>query len=265
MRLFALLLAGISVIMFSTCVKAENLISENAENWTGVKKVETAGEKDSIVLQAVAGVAVSKNMIPVDFRIKYRLSAKVKTPCGVQMFIGLIPYDSRKRQIMAEYFNVIKNSETTLAAPCKAEDRKLKVKNASKFRNGKTERIVFGADISGNYNDLPNFNLVKAKIVGKSKNKDGTWTIELEKTCGKNYPAGTVIRLHQGGAYYIYNAIKILPKGKWHDMIGETQGMCETKCEKNKFWPVTAYVKVVILNFVKRPFMFKDVILEEVK
>ena len=239
---------------------AENLVAspERAASWNNVR------EDSAAKMLTGSGQVETKELIRIDPRKKYRLSAEFETAVPAEYYIGLIPYDGERRQIESVHFHIRPGTETTLLKLCKVQDTVLLVDNASKWVPGKGSAVVFDADDSGNYNDLPNFNIAR-EVVSKTKQPDGSWLITLSQPAGGSWPAETVIRQHNGYAHYIFAAHRILKKNRCETLSGEISGTCETFCKSNQFWPGTVYVKIVILNFVKRSFSFRNVVLEEVK
>ena len=121
-----------------------------------------------------SGQVETKELIRIDPRKKYRLSAEIETAVPAEYYIGLIPYDGERRQIESVHFHIRPGTETTLLKLCKVQDTVLLVDNASKWVPGKGSAVVFDADDSGNYNDLPNFNIAR-EVVSKTKQPDGSW------------------------------------------------------------------------------------------
>ena len=67
------------------------------------------------------------------------------------------PFDKYKRQISSEGINnIVQKTETVLVEACNAKDKALKVKDAPKWKTEKMSIVVFDADDTGKYTDLPN-------------------------------------------------------------------------------------------------------------
>lgn len=259
MKIFTLLFAPLCFLGFAAA--AGNLIS-NADTAAGWPGSEAADNGLRITSEAVSG-----EFIPVDPRKQYRLKATIDTAVAAEYYVGLIPFDAQKRQIQSVMFHVRPGSETVLVKACAKDDKLLVVDNAAKWTAGRGTAVAFDVDDSGNYNDLPNFNTSACVVLEKQKQADGSWLLTLEKPVGFAYPAGTAVRQHSGYAHYIFGGKgRVLAKGQPEAFDFNFSDRLESSAHGDgKFWPGTAYVKVVLLNFVKRPFTFSGVSLQELE
>ena len=207
----------------------------------------------------------SSDFIPVKLNKVYKLSGmfRSKGEKASKLHFGYAAYTKDKKHIIRASVNYVKNTETKLSRKCAKGDSVIYIDSAKNWKKG--GQIAFDVDISGEYKDLPNFNLSSAI---RNLSKDGElWKIELSKPMSKAYPVGTNIREHMTGGTYIYNAAssKIIPND-WTECSGVILGDKGEYSRIKKLYPRTGYVKVLMLTNYKHPkgiIQFKNIRVQE--
>lgn len=108
---------------------------------------------------------------------------------------GFLFYDSKKFIIHPHMVNVVKGSETKLVKPAIKGEKTIVIADNNKFNDIKKGNIV-AFNVKKDMSDLPN-RQCEYYIVKKEKSADGT-VITFSRPLSKNYPAGTLVRLHFG-------------------------------------------------------------------
>ncbi|HRU06266.1 MAG TPA: hypothetical protein P5137_10900 [Candidatus Brocadiia bacterium] len=194
----------------------------------------------------------SNAMIPVAPGKVYTLSGWFRSAGqeDSKIYFGYAPYDEKKRPIGPANVNPLAGTDTTLAQPCAKGDTVLKIKDGAKWSVLPHGCVAFDTDPSGEYKDLPNFNLSSFGIV-KVEKKDDCWEVTLKTECGQDRPAGAPVRMHMSGGTYIYNAAgnATVPKD-WKQFTGVIKGTAVAGAPSGQWWPGTRYVQILVLaNF----------------
>lgn len=253
---------GVCISVFSSEVLFENSTGSGADR--NVKSI--AGGVFSV---AGNNVLLSKKLIPIKDKVKYSLGGKFKKGSAKagKFFFGLAPFDKEKKPIRMIEVNPVYQSGTVLAEPCKSDDKIIKIKNGSSWKQNSYVAIAF--DVQKSFKDLPNRNLSSLGVV-KIEKKEGYWNVYLKKPCGKAYPAGTSVREHSAGSSYIYcGAFARAAANDWttaSGTIGKIAAKTNSHNRKN-FWPGTCYVKVLLYaNYLCKSDVildFKDISFKE--
>ncbi len=251
-----LLAAGVVMGALTVLGAEDGKLALTAENWHGSKNVSFVeeGKSGGACIKATSrATIISKNAFPVDPAKKYRLTGSFKSAGEKEgkVYLGFQPLDAEEQEISSVQVIGVKRTETELVEACEAEDTVIKIKDGSKWRKAQTARVAFEADDSGEYTDLPNRNLSGAGII-KVEKKDNCWEVVLKKPCGMSCPAGTKVRRHNSGTSRMYcAAANVTVPSEWKTYSGEATGSVKSGNPADKFWPGTAYVKIVILaNFM---------------
>ncbi|QSH41293.1 hypothetical protein P0136_08785 [Lentisphaerota bacterium ZTH] len=192
---------------------------------------------------------ISARAFPVNPNQEYELSGKFKSVGNHKgkLYFGLVCLDQTQRRIAPVNVYNIPGTETVLAAPCKKGDKVIKVKDASNWKQHKLASIAFDVDTSGQFSDLPNYN-VTAHGIDKIEKKGDAWEITLQRPCNFAYPAGTKIREHRVGSSYMYcGANGVTMSGAWQEFKVKVRGIMTSGSSAGQFWPGTKYVKVVVI------------------
>jgi hypothetical protein len=182
---------------------------------------------------------LSGEPLPVDQRASYELYGAFKSQSGAtRLNFGLILHDSEKRVIRAENVFPVRGTETELAAPCAADDKTIKVKDAASWKAGC--RLAFETD-----KGLPNFN-VSGVAIDSVHRTGGDWFVKLRGPCGFAYPAGTKVAEHRDGAGGIFPCSAEIPES-WTELKGKI-GPSDFKK-----WPGAKFVSVTIIPKLNSP------------
>lgn len=239
------------------------------ENWDN-KQVQLVTENPHSgknCFKTVTSNVLSTEPIPVNTDNVYTISGWFKSVDDkkVALYLGFMPLNEDKKQIQC--FNVLPMAgvpETELVQECISSDTILKVKDASKWQFNQFAKIAFDVDTSGEYKDLPNFNIYTGKILG-AENKGTYWELKLEKPCNNSFPVKTKIREHRDGATYIYSVNKMdFNSQTWQQLSGTTRDYSNVGMDGGKFWKGTKYVKIMVLSNGGAVY-FDDIKLEEKK
>lgn len=138
---------------------------------------------------------------------------------------------------------------TELTAAANKGDSVLKITDGSKWFKHQKFSVAFYA--KKDYTDLPNINLSHLGINAVDK-IDSHWEVKLKHPLKKSYPAGTKVRMHRSGRYYIRGMSKVTVPNEWKDFSFQLKGirkLFERPSGKGpkKFWYGTAYVGVKII------------------
>ncbi len=257
--LFACLL-GSALLLATTVARAAdapNLLRNgdaelgNADNWGKLweARAEGAHAGKSCFIKAGPAFVLCDDFIAVDPDKTYLLSGWFKSATAEpsHLYFGYAPYDADKKPIFCENVSATPGTETTLAGACKKEDDILKIADGSKWRATPFAVVAFSVDNSGQYKDLPNRNLSTRGILSVDK-KGEFWEIKLAKPCGKEYPAGTLIRQHVAGPGYIYNAATnaVVPQ-EWKQYSGRIKGIALSGAPTAQWWPGAKFARVIVM------------------
>lgn len=264
----------LTVLVFPMALSAQNLIENSGAeldlaNWnkTQVQVVTVNPHSGKNCFKTLIGNIQSSELIPVDTSKKYKISCWIRSVDDKKTFfyMGLVPFDADKIQILPVSVNAVIGSEAELAEACKADDVVLKIKDASKWIvKDKFNHIAFETDNSGAYEDIPNTKFTRSIV--KVENKDGLWEATLDEPCGNTYPANTSVRLQKDGPTYILPIISAnFSSSEWKEFSAEVNGEAKYGSHGTQFWAKTKYVKIVILAQNGGMLYLDDLKFEEVK
>lgn len=265
------LLFAVSMVPF--VLGAENLVKNgdaeaNLENWdpAQVQVATDTPHSGKSYFKSIITHVIGTTAIPVDGTKSYKYSGWLKSADDkkTELFFGLSPLNADKQMITCLQVNVMIGTETALAAPCKPEDAVIKVKDGSKWDiKDKYNHIVFNADASGEYKDLPNTNI--GPVIAKVEKKDNVWEVTLEKPCGKAFAADTPVRVHSDGGYMYVSCNGSFQSKDWREITADINGTAKSGNSGRQFWPGTKYVQPVIIGVNGGMICFDDLKLEEQK
>ncbi len=181
---------------------------------------------------------VSSDWVAVDTNRAHALSGWFKAgPESIKGIIfGVMLADAQKRLI--RHWNVfsLPGTRTELAAPCRSDDRILRVKNAANWKPSRSFAMAFDASENEYTPD------VSPLGIDEVRREDDGWTVVLSKPCGLNRPAGTPVTENRAGngGIFLPGAVNVTIPGEWT----EFQGTIGPK----QWWPGTAYAQVVVLG-----------------
>ncbi len=259
------------VAVISLCVSAEpvKLEANNKARFYNGDKLKCENGEFTIMPwkeEQVRGGYFYLDSIPVDTTKKYRLSGEFKLIPGSQanqIRFGIVPSSAQKRQIEARSIFINPGSETELASDCKADDTSITLKDMGNWKGENISLVAF--NVKSDQSDLPNNNITPTiKSIVK---KDGVFEVSLTGKCGKNYPAGTMVREHFAGYSYFYAggvAVPLTADWKKTEAIIPAGEVAEASIKR--WWVGTKYASVIIESkSTDAGIMFRNVKLEEIE
>jgi hypothetical protein len=197
---------------------------------------------------------ISNKLIEIDSEKTYYQEAWFKSNQQSPLYFGYALYDEFYRLIKFQNVAYKEGSETYLVAPCSASDTTIKINNGSKWIFSLPYYYAaFNIDDSGDYNDLPNFNLSNGNILNVV-NKGTYWEVTFGSNVGINAPANTKVREHVAGNDYVYNSAKhsYVPV-EWTKYSSEVKGYQEEGIPNNledltKWRKGTKYAGLLVLG-----------------
>lgn len=207
-----------------------------------------------------------KDSIPVDTAKQYKLSGEFKLIPNSQpnqIRFGIIPLNVQKRNIEVRSIFINPGTETELAAECKADDTVIMLKDMSVWQGKNISLVAF--NVKRDQSDLPNNNITPTiKSIVK---KNGVFETSLTGKCGKNFPAGTLVREHFAGYAYLYAGGTGVPLTQdWKKIevlipVGEV-----ANGSIKQWWTGTKYASLIIESMsINAGVMFRNVKLEKIE
>lgn len=225
---------------------------------------KTESKDGETVLQEKQTRAVSARIFEVDPNAVYRLSGKFRSPDPAQRRVrfGMEPLNEKGSVINSPCVFIIDGTETELAEDLKSGDCTAMVKDASKWDQKSSARVI-AFNIKDGLGDLPNMQY--SPNIKKIEQANGMWKITLVRPAGINLPAATRVRQHSHGLGRIYTAAnsKILRgNSKWQEFSGEISGFAPSGAPADKWWKGTKKARIII--DADPGTAFKDIRLEKV-
>ncbi len=231
--------------------------------------VESTGEANTFKVQGATSM-FSKDSMAVDPTKKYRLSGKFRNGSdakNLRISFGVNCQNEKKQPIPGGSVDIVKGTETELAADFKGGETVLKVKDGSEWKKGKI--VVFKADPSGKLADLPNTQTEYVLVANIEPNADNQYDVTMSKALKRSYPAGTVVRQHEMGQWFHFIALAKPLTTEWQEFSFEFSGESASgsvpgKWRKGtKFAGIAAYINPG--NVKDAVTELKDLKLEEVE
>jgi hypothetical protein len=185
---------------------------------------------------------VASDWIAVDTNRAYELSGWFKAgPASIKgVIFGVMLADAQKRPIRPWNVFSLQGTRTELAAPCRAGDRIVRLKDAANWKTSPSYAIAFGADENEYTPD------VSPLGIDEVRREDDDWAVVLSKPCGLNLPAGTPVTENRAGngGIFLPGAVNVTVPGDWTELKGSI-GL-------KQWWPGTAYAQVVVIGLRPR-------------
>ena len=245
MSIMSKLSVGLLAAACAGILSAEDIfVQSEPADFAPVKRIVKA--EDAFSVKGL-GTILSAKSFTLDPAKKYQISGEFCQKGGKQvtLYLGFAPYDAKGRGIASNMVNIVKGTQTEVAADAKKGDKTVKVKDASKW-NTKTPygNIAFG--VKEDFSDLPNSYRL-ATVKPNAQKQGEVWEILLRKPLAKDISAGTPVRQHQDGSSYMYTAGYRKLTDQWVTMKGSISGISPYGLTWTKMWKGTAKVKVLIL------------------
>lgn len=223
--------------------------SEGLNDWKNVTAIVDGGKNGKCFEIKGSKFVCSTNMIPIDPKKSYNLSAWFKSGNDKEnrVFFGLVFYDERKRKILPDSITPVTASNTVLTKDAKKGDKIVYIKEAATWMPAigkKNALIAFEIDETEAYSDLPNFKIVQIEAIKEEK---GGHKLTLKTSIRKDLPAGTKVRCHiKSGHYmYVYNFKKNLKE--WTKFGGNIKPEAKTGTPRATIWRGAKFVRVLLL------------------
>lgn len=258
----SLFLLAAAVVFCSGCASSKQLLveQEKAESWTG--KVEFSaeharGKGPCFVLYGKYPTPLTyKKFIPVDpektyiYKLNFRSLDKALPASG---YMGLMLYDANKRVIGHCHVQGFANTESEVVSARKGDNFMIvkMIKGYEKYRHA---AVAF--NIKKDFSDIPNFD-ISPQCAKMTPDKNGNLRIDLKGKLKKDYPAGTLIRLHSPWSpsmYYL--AAGWMPAGEGKECTAIIRGISDKQgTHRTMFWKGTKYVRPFVWfgNWNRRP------------
>ena len=207
----------------------------------------------------------SRGFIPVDPSKKYIVEGEFRTaekskPAKFQL--GMVSLDGQRRVIRPNTVIVVPGSGAVLVKAAPAGSTKITVKTIHKWNPKIKAHIVAGADNSGKFSDLPNFDLV-GKVAKVTVTDGKILDVELAAPLTRNLPAGENIRLHSDGGVHVCS--KPVTVGKEWQKFSHVIGGYSKGHTTTQFRHGAKYAKIFILHHKGSVLEFRNITLKEAK
>lgn len=146
---------------------------------------------------------VSDSKFKIDPEKYYVTSVRIRASGTheTRALLGIAPVDAQNRIIDFVNITIVPKTFTELVLPCRKNDTSIVVKDGVNWSKG-----IFSPafEVKKDGSDLPCFTVAEnARVLSVAEN-DENFTVKLSGPVGKDYPAGTPVRLHQHGGAFIY-------------------------------------------------------------
>ena len=141
----------------------------------------------------------SSEAIKVDPKATYKFSVKFASATPGPMYCGLVPIDKNGKEIACRNVQIAYRTDSELLETAAAGSDTIKVKTAPNWKMHSYPYVAFNT--KPDYSDLPNYDVAPVKSV--TPGADGI-EVKLSRKLGKEYAAGTKVRMHTDGATYVY-------------------------------------------------------------
>lgn len=239
-------------------------------NGGGSNLSEPAAKDGNAILLKGSGLIFSKGTIAIDPSKTYQVSGSFKAVPGSKegrFYLGVQPLNSDNVWISPSKVNAVAGTDTELAEPCNPEDKVIKIKGGKGWEQGQHYFIAFNTDNSGSYSDLPNSTLSPMGFT-KVENKGDVTEVTLRDSCGKEFPAGTKVRMHRDSATFMYveSASNAVAPAEWTEFKGVIKGENPSGVKAAVWNKGTRNAKIILLGVSPElELLFKDVRIEEIK
>ena len=205
----------------------------------------------------------SRGFIPVDPAKKYVVSGEFRTAKGsrpAKFQLGVVSLDGDRRTIRPENAIIVAGSGATVVNDAPAGSKTVTVKTIHRWNPKIKAYIVTGADNSGKFSDLPNFNVIN-EVAGVAAKDGKILEVTLKKPLTGALAAGTSIRLHVGGAMHVCSK-PVIAGNQWtsfsHVISGYSKGHTQTN-----FRHGAKFAKIFLLHPRGTTLEFRNISLRE--
>ena len=237
--LFCLLLTGTAAILYGEQIPLNSL-----SDWELTGPPANVSKENGVIRLKDSFRLVSRRTFEVRQNLRFQLSLTAKTrgnPPG-SYIVGYIPYDEAKHEIKVYEVANMNGFDSVLEENVKAGDTVIRIgKPKFTWKCGAAFCVAFqAADL---YRDQPNRETHTGGI-REVESRTGYDEVTLAKPVRKNYPAGSMVRLHYYGPDFYCHIGKA--SSEWISIGGTVSGIAPYGNRKGMWWPGTRYVRVVI-------------------
>lgn len=174
----------------------------------------------------------------IDTNKTYALSGWFKAEPGsfTGVTFGVMMADEQQRELKRWNVFSVKGTSTELAAPCRAGDWALRIKDGKAWKTGAAFAAAFGAGENELTHDVTPLGI-------ESVRQDGdVWMVMLKNPCGLEMPAGAAVHQNRAGNNGIFfpGAVNVVITNEWTELKGEIKA--------KDWWPGVAYARVVVIG-----------------
>ncbi len=207
----ALLLAFAAAIRLS----AEEIRYDRPESWQNNSNVQF----EQGIFQARGMLHFfAADPVKMEKGKQYTLTAEIRNPLDTKLpgiCLAAVLYDESTQEIIhSRHYLTIPDSETTLAAAVHMEDSSLLVKVNPHWKLHQHWALTVAFDIQPDGSDLPNPK-VSTKILSFEPEQE-LLRVRVEKKLYAEFPAGTKVRLHHQGSFFLP-----CPDETWYNFCGK--------------------------------------------
>lgn len=180
----------------------------------------------------------------------YRLILKIEGKSG-SLDVYLEQFNAQKRPMPPHAVNATPGTETVLTGGITRGATSFTVADASIWEIPKKGSIVV-FDAQKDFSDLPNFEY--EYYVKQITRKEGGYLVEMSKPITRNYPDGSLVRLHREGSKLGWKTL--LPvEGAFQRMIAPAPAY---GIEPNRWWRGTAFAQLLVRSTSDDPVVIKS-------
>ena len=207
-------LLSVSIILAVCVLSAKELFTLPApQDYNSPQRLKVVGNG---ILEAVAsGWFLSVKRTEVDPSLNYRIRGEFRAAPGKtvkgQFCLGFYGVDKHNQIIQVSNVNVTPGSETELAAPVRASDTVIRIRDGSKWK--KQGYLAYDIDPSGRLRDLPCQTMINLLSSDVRKNGD-VYEVCFSRPAGKNLAAGIPVRQHLSGWSFLTSDRRV-PTAEW--------------------------------------------------
>ena len=181
---------------------------------------------------------IQSDWITIDTNKTYALSGWFKAESGAitGVTFGVMMADAQQREMKSWNIFSVNGTSTELAAPCRAGDRVLRIKDGKAWKAKSSFAVAFGVGENELTHDVTPLGI-------KNVGQDGdVWMVTLKNPCGLEMPTGTPVHQNQAGSNCIFlpGAVNAVIPGEWTEFKGEIKA--------GDWWPGTAYARLVVIG-----------------
>ena len=218
-----------------------SVLASSMDVYAGSYSFETSASK----------TVFSSDLIPISINKNYHIEGWFKSGGSVdsKIYFGFKPYDKDGIFISHQSVDAYLGSETTLCEDANSGDMQIKIADKTSWVVWTSSYVAFNVDDSGNYNDLPNYDLVRGvRYIEDVADDYDCWLIELDYPLTSSYLAGTKVREHKSGGGYLYSAASgsYVPTS-WTEYSADVFEESDVGTVKDKWRKGTKFAEIIIL------------------